>query len=152
VTPWLLDKNSGMRIDFTFLPRQAHAPRQKAFCEAEAQLIDAEMIKLRRKGAIVKCKPVPDQFISDIFLVPKKSGDLRPVINLKQLNEFVSYEHFKMETLRQIRHLVQPGDFACTIDLADAYFMIPICDDYREFLRFYWRSQLWQFTCLCFGL
>ena len=29
------------------------------------------------------------QFVSNLLIIPKKSGDLRPVINLKPLNAFV---------------------------------------------------------------
>ena len=36
-----------------------------------------------------------DEFISNIFLVLKKTADLRPVINVKPLNEFVEKIHFK---------------------------------------------------------
>ena len=36
------------------------------------------------------------EFLSQIFLVGKKNGGNRPVINLKNFNKFVSYQHFKM--------------------------------------------------------
>jgi len=36
------------------------------------------------------------------FLVEKKRGGLRPVINLKGLNNFVKMEHFKVEGLHPI--------------------------------------------------
>ena len=35
--------------------------------------------------------------ISSIFLVHKKDGCHRPVINLKNLNSFLNFQHFKME-------------------------------------------------------
>jgi hypothetical protein len=52
------------------------------------------------KGAISKTEYSTDKFISNIFLVPKKNGKLPPVINLRQLNEFVEYHHFKQENLK----------------------------------------------------
>jgi len=39
-----------------------------------------------------------------------------------------------------------------SIDLKDAYFLIPIDKDYRKFLRFMFDSQIYEFTCLPFGL
>jgi len=36
-------------------------------------------------------------FYSSLFLVPKKNGQVRPVINLKQFNRWVETLHFKME-------------------------------------------------------
>ena len=37
-----------------------------------------------------------EEFLSQIFLVGKKNGGNRPIINLKNFNKFVSYQHFKM--------------------------------------------------------
>ena len=37
----------------------------------------------------------------------------RPVINLKMLNQFVPFLHFKMEGLTQLKHLIQEGDWMC---------------------------------------
>ena len=32
-----------------------------------------------------------------LFLIPKKGGQMRPVINLKKLNKWVAPQYFKME-------------------------------------------------------
>jgi hypothetical protein len=53
-----------------------------------------------KKGAIRAVNPDPSGFVSNLFLVPKKDGGSRPVINLKNLNTQLPYEHFKMEFLR----------------------------------------------------
>ncbi|XP_060594733.1 uncharacterized protein LOC132749068 [Ruditapes philippinarum] len=37
-------------------------------------------------------------FYSTLFLVPKKNGELRPVINLRPLNRYLVKKHFKMDT------------------------------------------------------
>lgn len=39
-----------------------------------------------------------------------------------------------------------------TIDLKDAYYVIPIKKSHRKFLRFSFRGKLWEFCCLPFGL
>ena len=41
--------------------------------------------------------PLEGGFHSTLFLVPKKDGGQRLVINLKALNEFVTVPNFKME-------------------------------------------------------
>ena len=48
--------------------------------------------------------------------------------------------------------LLQEQDFLCRLDLKDAYLMVPICLYHRRFLRFRWEDQVYQFTCLPFGL
>ena len=40
-----------------------------------------------KKGAMEQVCPQKDQFLSNIFIVKKKDGGSRPVINLKELNQ-----------------------------------------------------------------
>ena len=50
------------------------------------------------EGAISQVFHQKEDFLSHIFLVGKKDGGNKPVINLKNLNNF-SYQHFKIEGL-----------------------------------------------------
>lgn len=77
---------------------------------------------------------------------------MRPIINLKPLNNFVETIHFKMETLQTALNLLQEGDFQVSVDLKDAYFSIPIHQQHRKYLRFLWKNQRYEFQCLPFGL
>ena len=89
------------------------------------------------KGEISRVRTGMDQdsFLSSIFLVPKKDGGHRPIINLKKLNEFVLHHHFKMEGIHMLKDLLRQGDFMAKIDLKDAYFAVPISEPDREHLR-----------------
>ena len=94
----------------------------------------------------------PQQFISTMFLVPKKGGQFRPVINLKALNQFVRPQHFKMESIQMLKDLFRPGDWLAKVDLKDAYLTIPIHHDHRAFLRYQHNDRVFQFACFPFGL
>ena len=87
-----------------------------------------------------------------MFAIPKKSGGWRPIINLKCLNAFVSYQHFKMEGLECVKYLLQHGDWMVKLDLQDAYFLVPISPEHYKFLRFFWKGNLYEYLCLAFGL
>ena len=78
------------------------------------------------KGAISKISHQEREFFSQIFLVGKKDYGNRAVINLKSLNKFVPYQHFKMNGLHYLKFLLQNGDYSCKIDLKDAYFSVPL--------------------------
>ena len=91
-------------------------------------------------------------FISSIFIVPKKDGRNHPVINLKPLNQFLIYEHFKMEGIHMLRDLLKQNDYLVKIDLKDAYLTVPIWKDHQKYLRFLWKGTLHEFACLPFGL
>jgi hypothetical protein len=72
--------------------------------------------------------------------VPKKDGSFRPVINLKKLNLFVEYHHFKQENLSFVLDIIQKNDYLTSIDLTDAYFSISINNEFKIFLRFSWKE------------
>ena len=149
--PWILETVSGYHLEFESLPYQSKPPKLPTFSAKETELIEAEINKLIAKGAISEVHPRNDEFISNLFLVPKKTGDFRPVINLKPLNQFVQKIHFKMENIRMALNSISPGDYMVSVDLKDAYFSVPIFQPHRKYLRFLWSSRRFEFTCLPFG-
>ena len=48
------------------------------------------------------------------------------VINLKTLNQFVPFPHFRMEGCSQLKHLTQKGDWMHKLNLKDPYFSVPL--------------------------
>ena len=120
--------------------------------QVDHQSIDEEIQKLLIKRAVDRVHPEKGEFVSQIFLVPKKDGSQRPVVNLKPLNHFTVKQHFKMEGVHVLRDLLRRGDWMISIDLKDAYQSVPIAETDRKFLRFQWGGHLYQFQCLPFGL
>ena len=74
------------------------------------------------------------------------------MINLKNLNKFIPYEHFKMEGLHCLKFLLEQDDLLCKIDLKEAYFSVSLNKNSQKFGIFQWSSNLYEFLCLCFGL
>ena len=142
----------GYKLEFTTTPFQACLPPVLHFSKSDSTKIDSEIQSLQQKGALKQVQPEADQFLSNLFLVPKRDGTSRPVINLKGLNGFLQYTHFKMEGIHLLRDLVQPGDWLGKVDLKDAYFVVPIWKGHRKYLRFLWKDTLLEFACLPFGL
>ena len=146
---WVLQTIQGYRIEFLQRPNQRGRPPQLTFTEREEECMQTEVLNMLEKQAIPQN---PEGFYSQMFLVQKKDGRQRPVINLKRLNQSVKTEHFKMEGIHMLKDLLRAGDWMAKIDLKDAYFMIPIAQEDREFLKFQWKDQTYQFNCLPFGL
>ena len=93
-----------------------------------------------------------EEFISTISIRPKKDGTYRLILKLKNLNDHVEYHHFKMDTLQSAIWLMKQNCYMASVYLQDAYYSVPIDEEYQKFLRFSWRGQLFQFTCLPNGL
>ena len=108
---------------------------------------------LLSKNAIERVENVKSLwFYIRLFLVPKPHQRWRPVIDLSRLNTFLHVEKFKMETTESIRTSLIPGEWVSSIDLSDAYLHIPIHPNSRKYLRFCYKSQVFQFTSLPCGL
>ena len=133
---WVLNKVNGYRIEFPRKPYQHRKPPQLAFTEKEEECMQAEIQSMLEKQAISLVEESSESFFSQMFLVPKKDGRQRPVINLKRLNQSVKTEHFKIEGIHMLKDLLRAGDWMAKIDLKDAYFMIPIAQEDRDFLNF----------------
>lgn len=150
--PIVLDWVRGYKIPFLTQPTQSKLLMPQVFSQRETQQISTEIKHLLHIGAVNRCNPLPDQFISRIFLTDKRGGKKRFIINLKKLNIHVNAPHFKMEDARTAMRLIQQGCYGATIDLKEAYYILPIHADHRKFLRFFFEGEIYEFTCLPFGL
>ena len=104
------------------------------------------------KGALEIARDPGPGFYSRLFLVEKVTCGWRPVIDLSHLNDFVQLTPFKMETVASVLLSVRERDFLASLDLKDAYFLIPIHGSSRKLLRFMSEGTVYQFKALCFGL
>ena len=148
---WVLNTIQGYQIDLISEPRQVSVPTPPHLSTEQLQLIREEVAEMVQKRAVEQIHPSKG-FYSNLFLVPKKDGGQRPVINLKALNRFVQKHHFKMEGIHNLKDLLQPLDWLGKVDLKDAFFTIPIHANHRQYLRFMFLEKAYQFTCLPFGL
>ena len=159
--PWVLAVvQYGLRIVFTSPPPQQCRVRVTPLPQ-ETDKRDAllkELMELISKKAVVRIqgsvKSLSSQegFFSTFFLTPKKSGEWRPILNLKPLNVFMRPPSFKMETLAAILLALRPGYWAASLDLKDAYLQIPMHKSAWRWLRFFLNGAPYEFRVLPFGL
>jgi len=64
---------------------------------ATSSNLGGSLLPVRKGGS--SCTRQPPQFYSVLFLVPRKNEQMRKVINLKALHQWVETPHFKMEGL-----------------------------------------------------
>ena len=138
------------------IPSQQIVPKPLRFNKFEQEKIDIEIEIFLRKGIVEfveETHEISDEFISNIFIRPKKDGRVRVILTLKQFNEeFMDKQHFKMETLKTAIESMRQDCFFGSVDLADAYYSIPIFKTHRKYFRFFHKGQKFQFTVLVMGL
>ena len=91
-------------------------------------------------------------FFSRLFLVSKKEGTLRPVLDLSRLNDCLVVPHFKMESIQSIAMSIVEPMWGCTLDLEDAFFHVPISWLFHCYLAFVLDNRVFVFQYLPFGL
>ena len=96
---------NGLTIGFVDIAIAPH-PHIRTFSDEEITAIENEISNLISKNVITQVEWSEDNFVSGVFTVDKKDGGFRMILNLKQLNESVKYEHFKMETLEDVLNLL----------------------------------------------
>ena len=105
--PVILDAIKHHLIEFEAgYPTQTVQPGKINFSAAENMIFDAEIAKLVSKEVLQVTTRVPDCFILNTLIRPKKDGAFRMILNLKPLNKFVDYHHFKMDTFRTALKLI----------------------------------------------
>jgi len=149
---WVLQTVAEYQLELTTTPYQIHVPHQIRCSPESKTQITTEVLELLVKGAIAETQLTQQSYVSQIFLVEKKDGGQRPVINLKGLNQFVKTEHFKMEGLHLLPGLLQPQDLMIKMNLKDTYLQIPIHPNYQHLLTFQWKEKTYMFQCLPFDL
>ena len=107
-----------------------------------------EIAKLKNKEVIIESQYSKGDFCSSIFTRLKKDGTWCMILNLKQLNRYMEYKHFKMESIQHALNVIRPDAYMATVDLKDAFYSIAIHPDHQKYLKFYFHNQYCVFTSM----
>jgi hypothetical protein len=128
-------------------------PYESARTSQQQQVLQEHVDALILKNAIERVRDTKSLgFYSHIFLVKKKNGTWRPVINLHQLNLCLEIPTFTMESANKIATTITQNEWATSLDLTDGYFHVLMAPHCRKYLRFVVKGKVYQFTALPFGL
>ena len=133
---------------------ESRARSQHNIPHAHRKFVDAEIETMLKADVIEEC-PDNKGFKTPIFLVGKKDGSYRPVMNFKDtLNKVLKDpDPYPMPSIDQIFAAIKPGNkFFSSFDLAKGYWQIEIHEDDRHKTSFYWNGKNYQFKRLPFGM
>ena len=151
--PFILELVKGYQIPFLSELSRTAPPSAISMSQKEIAIVDQEIQEMLKKDAVKLVQhSTENQFLSSIFIVPKKDSGHRSVINLRKLNKHIPYIHFKMEGPFFLKEILLKGDYMCKIDLKDAYFSVLLNRKSQKFVSFKWKDLIYQFLCLCFAM
>ena len=113
------------KIPFLKNLTRTRVPHTPQIVQEQTDIIQVEMENMLKKGTIQQTGHQTGEYLSNIFLVRKRDGINRPMVNLRYLNQFIPYQHFEMEGLFCLLELLQQGDYMYKQDMKDAYFSVP---------------------------
>ena len=67
------------------------------------------------------------------------------ILNLKQLNKHVAYQHFKMESVSDVFKIIQPNCWMARVALKDAFYTIHIHNAYQNYFKFVWYQKFYKY-------
>ena len=70
------------------------------------------------------------------------------ILNLKKFNEFLKIKHCKLESIEDALDLITEGCYFGSVDLKDAYYSIPIHENYQKYLKLFWKEEYYQYIVL----
>ncbi|XP_062409095.1 uncharacterized protein LOC134100063 [Sardina pilchardus] len=153
--PWVLSTmEQGYRIQFARRPPGFRGLLQSVPNAQSKQILREEIESLLKQNAvrIVPQNEAHSGFYSRYFVVPKRDGGSRPILDLRALNSYIRTYKFKMLTHRQLLASMRQGDWFTKLDLKRAYFHIGIYGPHRQFLRFYFEGRALEFQTIPFGI
>ena len=151
--PEVLQMVSGCRIELDCMNFQCPGVLGKqTYFVKETHELDEVIEEFVNANIVIQVPPKEKFYVSPIFTVPKKDGSVRMILNLKRFNEYVTYKHFKMDTVNSAIDLMSENCFMASVDLKHAYYSVPVHEYDQRFLQFEYRQSLFQFTCLPMGL
>ena len=146
VISWAQFKN-GIKMVFLTAPVCDFYPH-KMHSKQDSDIIQAEICKLLSKGVIIPTEREDDDFVSNIFTRKKRDDTYRMILNLKKFNDFLLVPHCKLESIEDALNLITECCYFASVDLKDAYYSIPIHEDFQKYLKMYWENYYFKYTVL----
>lgn len=121
--------------------RMSLTDQQKA--EAEIQrLLDLDIIE-----------PSESEWCSPAFLVDKKGGSKRLVVNYKALNAVTKKNSAPIPRIDECLKILQDSNFVSTLDLQQGFYQVNMAEDSKHYTAFCLPpSHFYQFKRMAFGL
>jgi hypothetical protein len=128
------------------------------FCEqpclaGRRHLLMLEEIKKELEGGvIIEVAKEEVKMLLKVFLVPKKGGEWRKVLDCTPLNVFCCDRRFKMEDQRLLVQILKRDMWGVSVDIKSAYHHVTVSPRLSPYLSFSYNSRFYQYRGMPFGI
>ncbi|KAJ8349338.1 hypothetical protein SKAU_G00244680 [Synaphobranchus kaupii] len=112
--------------------------------------VTTELHKLLEAGIIERLDASP--WISNLVVAKKKSGDLRPCVDLRQVNKAVIPDKYPLPTVEDLSAKFYGSTVFTKLDLRQGYLQVPLHPDSRFLTAFVTHVGVFRYTRMPFGL
>ena len=78
----------------------------------------------------------PTEWCAPIVIAPKKNGNIRICVDLRQLNKAVAREQFTIPTLEEVLGKIAGAQFFSVLDAKNGFWQVPLHDDSQRLTTF----------------
>jgi ribonuclease HI/DNA-binding transcriptional ArsR family regulator len=129
--------------------RRAHRYDPPATLATEYEKLLREELE---EGIVEAVDRAEVRWVNPTFLVPKKDGRYRKILDCRQLNLEIRDVAFKMEGPDMVKDLIRPGDWGTTLDIQSAFSHVPVGPSLLPYLAFNFRGQTYTYKGMPFGI
>lgn len=112
-------------------------------------LLRQHINQLLREGVII---PMTSDYSSPCFLIPKKDGSQRLVVDYRKVNSKIVFDTFPLPTIESALMTFGKAKFFTILDLNSAYHQVPLTKQSQRYTAFATPFGTFAYTRLPFGL
>ena len=117
---------------------------------SKREAVESSIAEMIRQG-IVRSSNSP--WNSPLFLIPKRGGTLRPVVDFRKLNAVTVPDRLPMPVMGDVLQSLGQGNIVfTTLDLKSAFWQIPLAEDSKPMTAFSTLTGHYEFNRMPFGL
>ncbi|KAJ8336765.1 hypothetical protein SKAU_G00379850 [Synaphobranchus kaupii] len=111
--------------------------------------VSDELKRLLAAGVI---EPIDaSAWVSPIVVIQKKSGKIRMCVDLREPNKAVIIDAFPLPHMDELLSSLQGSTVFSSIDLANAYYQVPLSEESRDLTAFITHDGLFRFCRVPYG-
>jgi hypothetical protein len=120
---WLAAKRDAVRREYAFTEEQ-----EQAFLKLLNEEVEEEIM--------VQMPHTYPRFLNPVFIVPKKGGKWRRVVDCRMVNGQQVLTHFRMDGPEVVEVIALPGLWATSLDIKSAFNHMRVSQEFRPFMCF----------------